>query len=136
MMNTPLPSNLMFFCRNFLRFPKMDIFNRVWDRPLKLLTGQTYKKIGRALYTYVASVANDKKFAFDYQFDMRSTIPDQFEDLGYSTHNFLVNTSSMMVCLFIVLSLMPLWFILKSVTAFLDRKEKVTLSKDTRERKR
>ena len=67
MMNTPLPSNLMFFCRNFLRFPKMDIFNKVWDRPLTLLTSQS-KKLGRVLSDYITvdNLANDKKFAFDY----------------------------------------------------------------------
>ena len=66
----------------------------------------------------------DKKFAFNYQFDMRSTIPDQFEDLGYSTHNSMVNTSSILVFLVILLSLMPPWFLLKTLVAYIDRKEK------------
>ena len=67
---------------------------------------------------------------------MRKTIPDQFEDLGYDTHNSMVNTSSILAFLFILLSLMPFWFLLKTIIAYIDRKEKVTLSKDTRERKR
>lgn len=52
-LGTPLTSNLMFFCRDFLDFPKMNIFGQIWDI-------QT----------------NFEQFDFDMQFKLRNTIPD------------------------------------------------------------
>lgn len=77
MLATPVSLNLLQFCATLLAFPRFDAFNWLWSRE-----------------------TNWGQFDFNEHYLLKSWIADQQEDLGYRTHNTLINLSTLAVLLF------------------------------------
>lgn len=68
MMTISVPANVINFMRKTLVVPKLDVFRYFWTIE-----------------------SHPDSFDFDFQDSLRSLMPDQTEELGYETHNALIN---------------------------------------------
>lgn len=74
MMAIPVPANVIQFMRKTLVVPKLDPFRYLWREE-----------------------RHESAFDFPLQETLRSLMPDQTEELGYDTHNALINQSALAV---------------------------------------
>lgn len=91
MLATPVTLNLLQFCATLLAFPRFDIFNWIWSR-------ETH-------WGY---------FDFDEHYLLKAWIADQQEDIGYRTHNTLINLSTLAVALLVYVCLWGAYWILRA----------------------
>lgn len=68
MMAIPVPANVIQFMRKTLVVPKLDPFKYLWREERQ-----------------------PEQFNFPLQEELRDLMPDQTEELGYETHNALIN---------------------------------------------
>lgn len=92
MLATPVTLNLLQFCATLLAFPRFDIFNWIWSRE-----------------------KNWGQFDFDEHYLLKSWIADQQEDIGYRTHNTLINLSTLAVALLVYVVCWGLYWIIRAI---------------------
>ena len=99
MLATPVTLNLLQFCATMLAFPRFDVFNWLWSR-------ETHFNL----------------FDFDEQYKLKAWIADQQEDIGYRTHNTMINLSTLAVVLFVYPCLWAIYWVFRGCLPFCVRR--------------